>query len=225
MNASISQPLLFDFSDTATGAMELFPDIWRAAEALASPHPEERLAAVEKIKALEAARLSPLVAYVLITRLSDPDMVVRYRVAQVIGELFASAESGKVLPEEIRQVLRAYFTMMGRRGIVPLLEVVEKYPAAESEVANILNTRSQAGLVLSDIMTDRRIPLETRRQAINFIGRVGFLDAIPALEKLIERLESRVNGQKTMPFAPPADADDMSLLPAAQAALTLLQEP
>jgi hypothetical protein len=38
-------------------------------------------------------------------------------------------------------------------------------------------------------------------------------------------LAARLNGQSAMPFAPPTEADDKSLLPAVQTALTLLKTP
>ena len=106
-----------------------------------------------------------------------------------------------------------------------LLEVADAYPDSESKVASLFNLCSQSGVFLVKIMVDRKITLELRRQAIIFIGRVGFLEAIPALEKFENRLETRMNGQKTMPFAPPATSDERSLLPVIQTTLALLKEP
>jgi hypothetical protein len=125
----------------------------------------------------------------------------------------------------VRLHLKEYCLLMGRRGFIQVLEVAEAHPEAESKIAALLNLCSQSGEELAKIMSDRRIPLPIRRQAINFVGRVGFLDAIPALEKLEQRLESRINGQKAMSFAPPSIQDENSLLPVVQATLTLLREP
>ena len=106
-----------------------------------------------------------------------------------------------------------------------LLEVANAYPEVESKVASLFNLCSQSGESLVKIMYDRKIPFELRRQAIIFIGLVGFLEALPALEKFENRLESRMNGQKTMPFAPPSISDENSLLPVIQTTLALLKEP
>jgi hypothetical protein len=114
---------------------------------------------------------------------------------------------------------------MRKRNIFALLQVAEHKISSETNVAVLLNTCSYAGNALANIFTDRKIPIPIRRQAVIYTGRVGFLDAIPALEKLADRLESRMNGQSSMPFAPPSDSDEKSLLPAVQTALRLLQSP
>ena len=114
---------------------------------------------------------------------------------------------------------------MGRRGILMLLEVANAYPDAESKIASLFNLCSQSGENLVKILSDRKISFELRRQAIIFIGIVGFLEATPALEKLENRLESRMNGQKSMSFAPPTVSDENSLLPVIQTTLAMLQEP
>ena len=57
------------------------------------------------------------------------------------------------------------------------------------------------------------------------IGRVGFLDALSSLERLENKLETRLNGQKTMPFAPPPSLDEADLLPAIRMALNSLRIP
>ena len=106
-----------------------------------------------------------------------------------------------------------------------LLEVANAYPDAESKISSLLNLCSQSGENLVKIMSDRKISFDFRRQAIIFIGVVGFLEAIPALEKFENRLESRMNGQKTMSFAPPSVSDENSLLPVIETTLAMLQEP
>lgn len=114
---------------------------------------------------------------------------------------------------------------MGIRGILMLLQVANAFPDAESKIASLFNLCSQSGENLVKIMSDRKISFELRRQAIIFVGIVGFLEAIPALEKFEKRLESRMSGQKTMAFAPPTVSDENSLLPVIQTTLTMLQEP
>jgi hypothetical protein len=226
MDINMSQPMLFDFADTATGAVEFFPEVWSAVEGLTSSELLTRREALDRLIVLDAPRLSPLVAYVLATRIFEPDLELRCRVVTTLGKVLSPSDTGKITPDAVRSHLKVYCYQMEHRGVFQLLEVAEDYPEAESSVAAILNLCSQSGIFLVDIMIDRKVTLPLRRQAINFIGRVGFLDAIPALERLEERLETRLNGQKAMPFAPPTSyEDENSLLPVIQTTLTLLREP
>jgi HEAT repeat protein len=225
MVVSHPQPVLFDFSDSATGVAELFPEVWGALEDLTSPDVVLRSQALDCLLKIDAPRLSPLVAYVLTTRLNDPDIGIRFRVIQTLGEVLAPQDSSAKTNNMVRQHIKSYISQMRRRSIYALLQVAEQNISAESNVAALLNACSFAGNALADIFANRKTPVPIRRQAIIFVGRVGFLDAIPALEKLAERLVARMNGQTAMPFAPPSDSDEKSLLPAVQAALALLKAP
>lgn len=225
MDTHLSQPMLFDFADTATGAVEFFPEVWSATEKLTSPDLMVRRDALDRLIVLDAPRLSPLVAYLVATRIFDPDLELRYKVVDVLGKILSPRETGKLAPPAVRLHLKEYCLQMGDRGFINLLEVADAYPESESKVAALFNLCSQSGETLVKIMGARRIPLTIRRQAIIYIGRVGFLEAIPALEKFETRLESRINGQKSMPFAPQSTLDENSLLPVVQTTLTLLKEP
>jgi hypothetical protein len=225
MDINNSQPMLFDFSDSETGVLEIFPEIWGALEKLTSPELFERHDGLDRLIVLDAPRLSPLVAYLVATRIFDPDIELRYKVVGVLGKALRPHDTGKFAPPTVRLHLKEYCVNLGEKGIVLLLEVADSYPDSESEVASIINLCSQSGDVLLKIMNNRRIPYSIRRQAIIFIGRVGFLDAVPALEKLEKRLESRHEGQKLMPFAPTSSSDEPSLLPVVQTALAFLKEP
>ncbi len=225
MEANLSQPTLFDAADTVTGAAELFPEVWHATEGLSSPDLMVRRESLDRLIILDAARLSPLVAYVVATRIFEPDLELRRRVVEVLGKIFLPDETGKLTPPEVRIHLSAYCMLIERRGVLSLLEVANAFPDSESQVAAILNVCSQSGAILAEVMSDRKLPLDIRHQAINFIGRVGFLDAIPALDRLKGRLESRINGQKAMSFAPLSRGSETALLPVVQATLMLLKEP
>jgi hypothetical protein len=55
---------------------------------------------------------------------------------------------------------------------------------------------------------------------------VGFLEAIPAMERIQSRLETRLEGQQSMPFAPVShDSDEVDLLPTVREALAALRAP
>jgi HEAT repeat protein len=225
MDINFSQPMLFDFAETASGSLEFFPEVWGAAEKLTSPDVLERRDALDRLIVLDAPRLSPLVAYLVANRIFDSDLELRNKAIDVLGKILSPRETGKLSPPAIRSHLKEFCSQMGDQGFINLLEVAEAYPEAESSVASLFNLCSQSGETLVKILSDRKILFELRRQAIIFIGRVGFLEAIPSLEKFESRLESRVNGQKSMPFAPPSTSDENSLLPVVQATLALLKEP
>jgi hypothetical protein len=225
MNADFSQLTLFELSDTFSGAIEIFPEVWGALEKLTSPDILERRDGLDCLIVLDAPRISPLVAYLVATRIFDPDLELRYKVIDVLGKILRPRETGKLASPKVRSHLKEYCMQMGRKGILMLLEVANAYPDVESKIASLFNLCSQSGENLVKIMSDRRISFELRRQAVIFIGIVGFLEAIPALERFENRLESRMNGQKAMSFAPPSVSDENSLLPVIQTTLTMLKEP
>jgi len=219
------QPSLFDFADSAVGVAELFPTIWRALEQLTSPAISDRQTGLSQIIELDAQRISPLVAYVLATRLDDQDIEFRFKVVQVLGDLLSQGDSSAAPTPEVKSTLKAYLAQMRQRKIYALLQVGDYHMPAGSSVAALLKACSNAGRVLADIFLDRSLPLEIRLQAIQFAGNVGFLDTIPGLEKLAARLEGRLNGQRSMVFIQENDSKEKSLLPAVQTALAILKAP
>lgn len=225
LSTRIEQPSLFELVDVSTGAVELFPAVWNALEELISPDVKVRHLALDRLLELNAPRFSPLVAYVLATRLVDPDLALRARSIQVLGELQLPDQQGRVTPDNVLRHLSAYLSQMRTRRIYCLLEAVEFSPGIELHIARLLNACPYAGSHLVEILTDRKILLAIRRYAVRFIGLVGYLDAIPSLEKLTLRLVARLDGQQSMPFAPPLGQDETELLPDIQNALTSLHAP
>jgi hypothetical protein len=221
----LSQPNLFDFSNTTSGVMELFPSVWGALEGVISDDVGVRKRGLDKLIDLGAHRLSPLVAYVLVTCITDTDLDFRFKIVQTIGGLLSKEDTQKTPSESVVQSLKRYLSKMRRRKIYSLLEIAAFYPSSISHVAALLKACSHAGGTLSDIFSDRKIPIEIRREAINLSGIVGYLDVIPALERLAGRLESRMEGQRSMPFAPPVDIHEKSLLSTVQTSLTILNSP
>jgi HEAT repeat protein len=217
------QPALFDLADASVGSMELFPAVWSAAEGLAAPDLGVRHAALERLLELKAPRLSPLVAYLLATRITEPDLPLRARVVEALGAIFAPDERGRPTPDTVRRYLTAYLSQMRTRSLFALLEVTVHAPQFEAAVARLLNVCPYAGNHLVEILSERKLLLAIRRQAIYFIGRVGYLDAIPALERLATRLETRLNGQQSMPFVPTSGQEESELLPAIHKVLQSLR--
>jgi HEAT repeat protein len=222
--ASPPQPLLFDLEES-TAKIELFPSVWTASEGLTSPHSGVRRDALEQLLNLNAPRFSPLVAYLLASRLTDPEIAFRAMIVKTLGDVLSPDENGHPAPEKVRQTLSAYLAQMRTRHTFALLQALVEDPSLEKHVANLLNACPYAGNHLADILSDRRSPLSVRKQAGRMIGRVGFLDAIPALERLSSRLEARLNGQRSMPFAPASPQEELDLLPIIQTAMMLLRAP
>lgn len=219
------QPALFDFSDQTTGTVELFPAVWSAAEDLVSPDIARRLKGLEKLLELNAPRLSPLITYLMATRIMDSDINLRVRIVKALGELLMLDKEGRVTPEPVRKYLMTYLNQMRTRPIFSLLEVGSQFPGEKENIARLLNACSNAGRHLADILTDRNAPMAIREEAAYYIGLVGYLDAIPALERLSSRLESRMSGQQAMSFAPPVVTEELKLLPTIRDTLTILYAP
>lgn len=227
MMLEVLQPPLFEFGEAAPGALELFPAVWSAAEDLVSPELAARQRGLASLEEMGAARYSPLVAYLLFTRLSDADLGLRQQVIYLLSALLIPDERGFAAPEPVRRCLTTALGQMRTRSIFGLLEVLAAEPGAEGMIARLLNACPHAGHHLVDILSERKNPLAVRHAAAQLIGRVGYLDAIPALERLAARLETRRSGQQAMPFAaPPASAtDEVDLLPVVNAALARLLAP
>lgn len=212
-----------ELDKTITGTAELFPTVWRALEGIASPDVEERNSSLDILVESDAPRLSPLVAYVLATRLIDPDIKFRARVIKTLGNVIAPVD-GDPPSSAVRQHLKAHCKVIGRGTVLAVLEVAAVDPSIELAVVAIFNLCSHAGAILTDLISDRKVPVSLRKQAIEYIGRVGFIEAIPHLERLDDRLTARSNDQKRMPFAPPSDLDESTLIIPIQTTLTLLRD-
>ena len=100
-----------------------------------------------------------------------------------------------------------------------------EYPSLEVHVTRLLNLCSFGSNQLLEIVNDRKKPLKIRQIAIRVIGIIGYVEAIPSLDRLSSRLEARMDGQKAMPFAPPAGNPELDLLATTQAALASLRAP
>jgi hypothetical protein len=219
------QPGLWQSFDTSTGMLELFPEAWNAAEALCGPDARLRRQALARLDELGAARLSPLVVYLVAGRLTDPDLGVRCQAVRIAGDLLAQDKQGNLIPEPVRRYLVWTLSQMRMRSVFHLLEVAKEEPESTPQITRLLNACPYAGRHLADIALDRTFPLAERKQAVLFIGAVGYLDAIPPLERLASRLAARLKGQQTMSFAPPAQGDEDDLLPIVQSVLHLLHAP
>jgi HEAT repeat protein len=194
-------------------------------ENLTASDADVRHQALDKLLELNAPRFSPIVTYLLVTRLTDPDFIFRKRIILALGSILSVDENGLPAPEEVRSSLLQFLSQVRTRQVFAMLQVASEDEMAVDQVARLLDACPYAGHHLIDILNDQKASLTVRRMAAIMIGKVGYLDALPALEKLQIRLETRLNGQKAMPFAPPPINNEVDLLPAIHHSLHLLRAP
>lgn len=223
--ASTIQLTLFDFQKASSGAFELFPKVWTAAEALTDQIAANRLAGLACLEEVSAARYSPLVAYLLVTKLTDHDFLVRAKLIRVLASVFAPDDQGNLAPEAVRQNLLIHLAQLQPAQVLSILEAASADPSLERAVTLLLKASCDAGSQLLDILADRKMSLKLRERAAYFIFQVGFVDAIPGIERIISRLESRINGQQAFSFSLNDSGDESQLLPTLQLALASLQAP
>ncbi len=84
---------------------------------------------------------------------------------------------------------------------------------SKKPIYHLLNACPYAGKYLGDILSQWKNPLPIRQKAVYFIGLVGYLDALPVLIRILNRLEARQNGQFAMSFAPSSIRSDEDILP------------
>jgi hypothetical protein len=219
----IIQPALFEEASETHGAVELFPAVWGAVEELAAPELYLRHSALDRLEEMDAPRLLPLAAYMIATRLVDPDLNFRSKVINALGRVFTPDADGRPAQEAVLRYLSHHLSQMRTSTIYALLEAAAESHELIPDVARLLNACPYAGGRMGDILTNRKMPLTIRKQAAFFIGEVGFLDTIPLLERMEARLASRLKGQQTLPFASPPDGEETELLPAVQATLLYLK--
>lgn len=170
-------------------------DVWSAAEALASPELVTRWDGVKRLIEYGAPSRYPLIAYLLATRITEPDIALRARVVEVLGNVLRHDEVAQSVHPSVFGCLIMYLASMRTRAIYSLLQVAMFDTKTEPMVAALLSYCSYAGGHLAEILADRDVPAELRWQAVHFISRLGFLDALPTLERLVARMEMRIHGR------------------------------
>jgi HEAT repeat protein len=218
------QPQLF-LLEESLGTIELFPSVWNALEDLTKDDLNLRRVALGELIELDAPRYSPVVSYILVTRVTEPNIELRARIIETLGEVLLPDKNGLPAPEDVRSSLHLYLSGFRTRQIYALLQASAEYDSLEDHVARLLNSCRFAGNHLIDILNDPSTPLEVRAQAAVMIGKVGYLSILPALEKLAGRLEARLSNQMAMNFAAQKDTSESDLLPFIQEAIQALKSP
>lgn len=215
--------------DPKTESIDLISDVWSAAQSAAEDLLSDDLFTREegltRLVAIDAVRISPLIGYMLVTRLTEPNTALRVKIVRALGDALASNLDVHPSSRHWVSMIRQHLAQMRTRQVYSLLQVVEHDNSTTTHIDGLLNLCPYAANHLAEIAVDRKTPIPMREQAIEAIGRVGFLDSIPVLEKLALRLESRQNGQKTKPFTLPPGCKETDLLPAIKKALDCLHAP
>lgn len=218
------QPQLF-LLEESIGSIELFPAVWSALEDLTKADPVDRKNALEHLIELDAARFSPVVSYILVTKITESALEFRAMIIEVLGKVLTPDENGFLAPEDVCNTLHLYLSGFRTRQVYALLQVSAEYNSHEEHVSRMLNACPFAGNHLIDILNDSNTAIDIRMQAAFMIGKVGYLYTLPALGKLSRRLEARISGQKAMDFAPQRNSIESSLLPVVKEALRTLRAP
>jgi len=209
--------------DESVGTVELFPTVWKALEDLTQEDETTRSAALEQIAELNAARISPVVSYFLVTRIVEPNLRLRARVIEILSSVLTVDENGFPSPEDVRNSLRIYLAAIRTRQVFALLQVSAKYPPLEPCISLLLSASSFGGNHLVDILEDRKNPLAIRKQAAIMIGQVGYLYTLPAMERIAGRLEAHMSGQKAMNFVSQSPSNEAEILPLVREAVNSLR--
>lgn len=219
----IIQLPLFVYGEAVTNIVELFPAVWKSAESLTSKDIQVRLQGLNILVEMSAQKISPLIAYMISTCINDPDVNFRKRVAFILGDLISGDSKGLQVQEDVRSVVINYLHNMNQASVYGLLEVSVTDDQTDESLYHLFNACPNAGKYMGDILSDWRNPQLIRRKAIYFVGLVGYVEALPGLERLYNRLEARQNGQFLMDFAPPSIKSDNELLPHLRIAIDRLR--
>jgi hypothetical protein len=163
--------------------------LWQQMEALFAPDPDLRDQALDDLSRSGIFKHTALGFYLLASRISDPDLEVRFHVVQELGRLLDPGSGEQGADTQVLIHVQDYFSRMETGQLVDLLETADRYLSAEDAVTHILRLCSFAGGGLSAIINDRKQPLPIRRQAIYFSGQGGFLETESTIRHLLERLE------------------------------------
>jgi len=219
---NLPRKALITFEEPCANTVVKTSVVWGAAEALTSPNLETRHAGLQQLVDQDAVRQYPLVAYLLISRLVEPDIALRSHVVEALAEVVTPNGHGEPTLAPSYATLSMHLTGMRTRQIYALLQVVDYDKSNEPMVIGLLDHCSFAGGHLACILATRTVPLQMRKLAAYFIGRMGYLDATPVLERLAARLETRQNGRSELGVM---DEDDAELLSMIRSSLELLRAP
>ena len=203
---------LLELGERHLNRIETLTAIWEATEALTSSDLLNRIMGLKRLVESSAVQEYSLVAYVLATRIVEPDIELRARIVSALAEV-VSIDQSTLRNSGVYKTITSYLAGLRTRQIFALLQVVEFDRSKEESTAELLSYCSFAGEHLGQILTNRQASISIRRQAAKFIGKIGYLDALPTLERMVSRLEDR------------REEDDSPLYPTLLEAIQLLRSP
>ena len=163
--------------------------LWDIAEGLLSPDPNIRERSLDNLKEIDNYYRSPLIGSLLVSRISEPDLEIRFRNIQMLGGLVDYDSQGQHFDDRTLVFAKYALDQMDKVQLINLLEVSDSYLTAEKPIKCILKLSSYAGVGLSGIVNDRKLPVSLRQQAIFFCGEVGYLSSKPTLQNLVKRVD------------------------------------
>ena len=222
--SSLQLPL-FVYGEPTANILDVLPAVWNATEALASPEAVTRHHGIDALVELGVQRASPLVAYMICTCLNDPDIYIRRRAIYILADLITNGPVANQTSEDVRKTVTNYLHNMRAETIFGLLEVTVMDPMVEKSIYHLFNACPYAGRYLGDILSQYKNSLPIRQKAIYYVGLVGYTEALPILERLLNRMEARLNGQYAMTFAPLSNNPDDDIIPNLRIAIHQLSAP
>lgn len=224
-NSLIVRETIIQYPEQDLLSSELIPLIWNALEEIVKPSPEKRNKALDELGQIDAPQTSPVVAYILATHLVDPDMAFRVRAIKVLGNAISPGINGRGATENVRAVLMDQFSQFRTRQVFSILQALSDDPSIIPEAVNILDACRFSGNHLLDILQDADAPYPIRSQAANMLGQVGCIDAIPMLERILHKIQNRLNQQSKNAFPTQISNEETDLLSAVKNTLDLLKAP
>jgi hypothetical protein len=222
---NIENSNLLEYGNLESSRFEFFPLIYEAAEAMIASEQAVRRSGLERLIELQVGRVSPLVGYLLATRLMEPDLELRVQIVKALAGILEVDDQGQLPATAVYTSVVHYLAGMRTRTIFALLQAAAFDSSIEPMVAKLLSHCSFAGTHLAEIITDRNAPLEIRKESVHFIGRIGYLDALPTLERQASRLESRRNGKNGFKGENQDGDNEATLLASIKEALETLRSP
>ncbi len=167
--------------------------LWETVEGLFSPIPDIRESSLENLKEIDNYYRSPLLASILVSRISEPDLEIRFHIIQFLGGLLDFDTSEQHFSDQALIYAKDALDQLEKNQLLRLLEVADNYITAEEPIKNILKLSSYAGVGLSGILNDWKLSASIRNLAIFYCGEVGYLSSRPALQNLAQRITKSRN--------------------------------
>ncbi|MBI3763527.1 MAG: hypothetical protein HY260_16905 [Chloroflexi bacterium] len=201
-------------------------DPWLAAEKFVSSDPQARREGLAILAGHLDLLFSPLVGFLLVCRIDEPDLTLRKQIACALARCFEKDDSLYLAPKETRDNLSVLLRRAGRMQVERFLEVLGDgaEPGVAEAVVRLLDRIPDASILLTKIAADRLAPFATRFAAIVAVGELGAVGALPALAGLKTRIEGQLAGQIAMTFAPPSSPEEEKLIEALKTTIARLRE-